>query len=293
MGRDLGTALIRDQFPQWSDRNIEAYPLSGTVNAIFRIGTDLAARFPLRPGDPEVMQRNLEDEAEAVEEFSSTVSFAAPVPVAIGQPGADYPLPWNIQTWVPGASATPDSIASSDMAAKDISTLILHLRSADAQGRTFCGEGRGGKLPDHDQWMNTCFDKSSSLMNVGPLRALWAELRELPDGKADVMSHGDLIPQNILISHGRISGVIDTGSFGPADPALDLIAAWHLFDPPRRDAVRTQVGCADVEWQRSAAWAFQQAMGLVWYYAETNPAMAALGLSTLRRIQETSDWLDD
>lgn len=29
---------------------------------------------------------------------------------------------------------------------------------------------------------------------------------------------------------------------------------------------------------------FQQAMGLVWYYRESNPEMSALGLGTLGRI---------
>ncbi|TIT77710.1 MAG: aminoglycoside phosphotransferase, partial [Mesorhizobium sp.] len=68
------------------------------------------------------------------------------------------------------------------------------------------------------------------------------------------------------------------------DPALDLVAAWHLFDSSRREAVRSHLGSSQVEWQRGAAWAFQQAMGLVWYYRSTNPAMSALGRSTLSRI---------
>jgi hypothetical protein len=32
------------------------------------------------------------------------------------------------------------------------------------------------------------------------------------------------------------------------------------------------------------AWALQQALGLVWYYAATNPAMSALGRRTIERI---------
>jgi len=48
--------------------------------------------------------------------------------------------------------------------------------------------------------------------------------------------------------------------------------------------MRTRLGSSEVEWQRGAAWAFQQAMGLVWYYRSSNPAMSALGRSTLSRI---------
>lgn len=44
------------------------------------------------------------------------------------------------------------------------------------------------------------------------------------------------------------------------------------------------MGSGEVEWRRGAAWAFQQAMGLVWYYRHSNPPMAALGSSTLKRL---------
>ncbi|WP_244632495.1 hypothetical protein [Microbacterium sp. Se63.02b] len=79
-------------------------------------------------------------------------------------------------------------------------------------------------------------------------------------------------------------GVLDGGGFGPADRALDLVAAWHVFDAPARQVLRDEVGAGEIEWRRGAAWAFQQAIGLGWYYEESNPEMSALGLSTLRRI---------
>jgi aminoglycoside phosphotransferase (APT) family kinase protein len=82
----------------------------------------------------------------------------------------------------------------------------------------------------------------------------------------------------------HLVAVLDAGRFGPADPALDLVAVWHLLDRDRRKILRAQLGCGPVEWQRGAAWAFQQAIGLVWYYERTNPAMSALGRSTLSRL---------
>ena len=44
------------------------------------------------------------------------------------------------------------------------------------------------------------------------------------------MTHSDLIPGNVLVSAGRLSGILDVGGFGPADPALDLVSAWHLLE---------------------------------------------------------------
>ena len=89
------------------------------------------------------------------------------------------------------------------------------------------------------------------------------------------MTHGDLIPGNVLVSHGRLAGVIDVGGLGPADPALDLVGAWHLLEPGPRQALRADLGSDDLEWARGRAWAFEQAMGAVWYYTGSNPAMVS------------------
>jgi aminoglycoside phosphotransferase (APT) family kinase protein len=132
--------------------------------------------------------------------------------------------------------------------------------------------------------VETCFDRSEPLLDVPPLRRIWSQLRTLPRPTIDVMSHTDLIPGNIVVTNGRLAGVLDGGGFGPADPALDLVAGWHLLDAPARDVLRTQLGCGDHEWDRGAAWALQQAIGLVWYYIDTNPTMAQLGRSTLARL---------
>jgi aminoglycoside phosphotransferase (APT) family kinase protein len=88
----------------------------------------------------------------------------------------------------------------------------------------------------------------------------------------------------VLVAGGRLTGVLDVGGLGPADPALDLVGAWHLLDDGPRQVLRDDLGCGDLEWARGQAWAFQQAMGLVWYYVDTNPAMSRTGRRTLARL---------
>jgi aminoglycoside phosphotransferase (APT) family kinase protein len=132
--------------------------------------------------------------------------------------------------------------------------------------------------------METCFQHSEHLMDVARVRRLWRELRDLPrTAVGDVMSHRDLIPGNVLVSQGRLAGIVD-GGLGPADPALDLVCAWHLLEAGPRQVLRADLDCDDVEWARGKAWAFEQAMGAVWYYVQSNPAMSQMGRRTLGRI---------
>lgn len=281
---DIVAALIEEQFPQWRGRAIRALTSTGTVNAVFRIGSDLSARFPLRPADAGEALAVLEQEARASAELARVSRFPVPEPVALGKPGAGYPMPWSVQTWLPGTVAFDADASGSDAFAEDLAVFIAALRDADTRGRRFSGDGRGGVLAHHDDWLETCFAQSEGLLDVPRLRHVWSHFRELPRTGADVMSHGDLIPGNVLVAGGRLGGVLDTGGFGPADPALDLVGAWHLLRPGPREVLRRTLGCDDLEWERGKAWAFQQAMGVVWYYLETNPTMSAMGRRTLDGI---------
>jgi aminoglycoside phosphotransferase (APT) family kinase protein len=276
--------LVDEQFPAWRRLPIWRLAASGTVNAIFRIGDELTARFPLRPDDPVAARRRLEAEAAAARELAGRTRFATPLPVAIGSPGHGYPMPWSVQTWLPGTPASDEDASTSVEFAHDLAELVAGIRAIDLRGRRFTGAGRGGDLRNHDEWMRTCFARSEALLDVPRLRRIWTVMRELPRTSPDVMTHGDLIPGNVLVSDGRLVGVLDVGGLGPADPALDLIAGWHLLETGPRRVFRDRLGCDDLEWARGRAWAFVQAMGAVWYYAETNPAMARFGRRTLDRI---------
>ncbi|WP_185975284.1 aminoglycoside phosphotransferase family protein [Mesorhizobium sp. WSM4310] len=286
---DIARHMIDDQFPQYRHEHITSVGSPGTVNAIFRIGSKSAARFPLRAMNPAECADMLRSEAAAMVEIGEHCLFATPRPIGLGEPGPRYAMPWALQTWIEGEVATPHGLSGSTMFALDLASLVASLRKADTRGRRFDGQGRGGHLPDHDDWMAVCFENSDGLLDVARLRDLWARLRELPAAGPVVMSHKDLIPANLLVQGERLVGVLDGGSFGPADPSLDLVVAWHLLDRERRAAFRSGLQVEDLLWKRGAAWAFQQAMGLVWYYRGTNPAMSALGRSTLSRILDDSD----
>ncbi len=283
--------LIHDQFPQFRGKAVAALNTAGTVNAIFRIGSRHAARFPLQVLEVVEGTRLLEGEARASAEFHSWCPVPSPSPIGVGRLGPAYPGPWLVQSWVDGHPATPNGLSPSPAFTRDLIDLIISLRAVALNGRVFDGPGRGGHLQDHDDWMAVCFSRSEQLFEVARLRLLWASLRDLPSPKAQVMSHKDLIPGNLLVRGDRMVGVLDTGGFGPADPSLDLVAGWHLLDRDSRAIFRDALQADALAWRRSAAWALEQAMGLVWYYRNSNQIMSELGRSTISRLLEDYDEL--
>lgn len=282
---DVVRQLVDEQFPQWRSLPVHRVDVSGTDNALFRIGDGLAARFPLQGSDTASVRMEIKREAEAARTLLGNTPFPTPEPIAFGEPGPGYPLPWSVQTWVPGETAAIVDPGGSVAFAQDLASFIRDVRSIDTGGRVFSGSGRGGNLRDHDEWMETCFSKSGHLLDVPGFRRLWTAFRELPPpASGDVMNHGDLIPGNVLVAHGRLTGILDVGGLAPADPALDLIGAWHLLDDAPRTVLREELGCGDIEWERGKAWAFEQSMGVVWYYVDSNPGMSRMGVRTLERL---------
>jgi len=224
-------------------------------------------------------------QAAAQQEVAAGSPFPAPAPQGIGAPGHGYPLPYAVQTWVPGRVPQVGEGAESVALADDLADLVATLRAAPTHGRTFSGSGRGGALSDHDDWVAECIRLNARWFDPAGTAAMWARMRQLPREDPDVMTHGDLVPGNVLVDDARLVGVLDTGGFAPADPALELVCAWHLLDAPRRARLRAALGSSDLQWERARAWAFQQAMGLVHYYVRSNPGMHALGLRTMRELQ--------
>jgi aminoglycoside phosphotransferase (APT) family kinase protein len=276
--------LIAAQFPRWQALPVRPVESPGTDHALFRIGGELVARFPLRPGDLAEIRNWLEAEADAARVLAGRTRFAVPEPVAFGEPGSGYPLPWLVLTWLPGPTALDEDPAGSGAFAQDLAEFIAAVRAIPTAGRSFAGRGRGGDLRDHDAWMEQCFGRSERLLDVPLLRRRWQAFRELPREAPDVMNHSDLMPGNLIVADGRLTGVIDLGGLQPADPALDLTAAWHLLDPGPRQVLRNALACPDLDWERGRAWAFEQAVGAIWYYTATNPAMARMGRRTLHRV---------
>ncbi|TQN45927.1 aminoglycoside phosphotransferase (APT) family kinase protein [Humibacillus xanthopallidus] len=307
--------LVSEQFPAWAGMPVRPVRSHGTVNAIFRIGPDLVARLPLEGGTDAsdvdsgdvgasdvqagaVQARRVEllSEMDAARRLLTVSPLAVPEPVALGEPGAGYPLPWSVYRWVPGIPAAETDAADSPQVAEQLAGFVRAVRSLPTEGRTFHGTRRGGLLTEHDEYVRRSQDLSSGLIDTVALATLWGRLRSTPRTDLDAWTHGDLMPGNLLVDEDdptaatgpaaqpALTGVIDVGQLAVADPALDLQPAWNLFTPAARDAYRQALGSNDEEWDRGRGWALAQAVGCLWYYRETNPVMSRTAHRTLQAL---------
>jgi aminoglycoside phosphotransferase (APT) family kinase protein len=62
---------------------------------------------------------------EAARELAGRTRFLTPEPVALGEPGAGYPLPWSVQTWLPGIAADNEDPGESVAFARNLADLIV------------------------------------------------------------------------------------------------------------------------------------------------------------------------
>ena len=273
--------LLAEQFPQWAGLPIERVESSGTVNAIYRLGADMAVRLPRIPwglGDAEREHRWLPW-------LAPQLPLAVPTPLAKGEPGEGYPWPWSIVRWLDGGNATPDTLADLGDAARALAWFVTTLRALDPAGAP--GDVRGGRLTRRDADTRKAIAALGDSIDGSAATAAWDDALAAPpwDGHG-VWCHGDLHSGNLLASDGRMSGVIDFGEAGAGDPATDTIAAWWLFTGESREIFRTGVGADDATWARGRGWALSQGLIGLPYYVDTNPVFAAM---CRRAIDEALD----
>jgi aminoglycoside phosphotransferase (APT) family kinase protein len=275
---DLVRRLVATQFPSYRDLPIRAVASTGTVNAIFRLGDDWCVRLPRH----ERWTADLEKELRWLGPLGGGLSLSVPEPLATGQPGSGYPLPWAIYRWLDGDIYAPDRIDDEPRAAADLAHFVSELRRIDTAGAP-----PSGRLPlrQLDQATRWAIGASGDRIDGDAVTAVWARCVQGPAwaGTA-VWRHCDLLPPNLLVADGHLHAVIDFGVAGVGDPAADVIAAWSVFGGAGRACFRDALDVDDETWDRARGYALTQAVQIIPYYAETNPAFVAMALRTVEEV---------
>lgn len=103
----LVARLLAGQFPQWAERSIRLEESSGTDNATFRLGADLAVRLPRAS----LAVGQVERDRQFLPRLAPHLPLAIPEPLALGTPAEGYPYPWGVYRWLEGEPFQLDRIA--------------------------------------------------------------------------------------------------------------------------------------------------------------------------------------
>ncbi len=270
--------LLAAQHPQWSDLTIERVRSAGTDNAMYRLGDELAVRLP-RIG---WAVGNIVKERRWLPILGPRLPLAVPQPVAVGEPTPDFPHPWSVVQWLPGELATRDRLDDPVHAARDLATFVQALQAIDATAG-----------PEHRRGQPVRLQAEQVHQGVAGLRGevdgravldLWQAVLDAPDYDGPpVWFHGDLGYLNLLASAGRLRGVIDWGTCGVGDPAIETVVAWSLFPPDARAAYRDALAVDDATWTRGIGWVLTGVFGIP-YYRDTNPVLVADKVTAIEAV---------
>lgn len=275
---DLVRGLIAARFPRWVDLPITPVASSGTDNAMFRLGDELAVRLPRIAG----AAADIAADQRWLPKLAPQLPVAIPEVVAIGEPTGDYPWPWSVNRWLTGRNPQVDRLVEPEDLAIDLAEFITALRAVDPTGGPELS--RGGPLAGRDDATRAAIAASRGLVDVDALRGIWAETVTVPGSAPRAWAHGDLSPGNVLIDQGRLRAVIDFGAFGVGDPTVDLVVAWNLLPGAARPILRAALDVDDATWARGRGWALSIAVIQLPYYLDTNPALAANSRHVLEQI---------
>ncbi len=276
--------LLAAQFPQWTDLPIEPVRSAGTVNAIYRLGDDMAVRLPRIEG----ATAQLHKERRWLPRLAPLLPLAIPIPLAIGEPAGGYPFAWSIYPWLSGETATVERIADPRQAATDLAQFVAALQRVDPTDGPPPGEHnafRGVPLAARDESTRAAIASLAGAIDVGAVTAAWEAALRAPEWQGPpIWIHGDLDSRNLLVEEGRLSAVIDFGCLGVGDPACDVMVAWKVCSADTRDIFRDELTVDEATWARGRGWALSQALMILSYYTlETNPVL----------VREAHHWMTE
>lgn len=281
---DLVRSLLASQFPDLAGLSLTEVA-TGWDCVVFRLGAELAVRLPRR-GQAAAM---VVHEQTWLPALGPSLPIPTPVPVRVGGPGEGFPWTWSVVPYFDGEVAFPVEQIESVRAAEDLGAFLgaLHRPApTDAPNNPYRGVPlveRAQSLADNRAIVGDTVDQEA-------IEAIWSRaLAAGPWPRPGLWLHGDLHPANILVSDGRISGVIDFVDITAGDPATDLSVGWTLLDVPGRARLREVYSEAasyevtEAEWDRARGWALSHALACLARSAD-DPQIAAIGRRTLGQL---------
>ena len=293
---DLVRRLIAAQFPRYAALQLTSLGASGSTNVLFRLGDDLLVRLPRQTGGSAAIDK----ESRWLPTIGSGLQVAVPEVVGLGEPAFGYGERWSILRWLEGQ--LPEAFGPDDAPAParstlavDLTEVVLALRAIEVPPEAATDPAlrsyRGGSLAGFDQQMRLNLRQCQTVegldLNLEAAMAVWEDALKLPGAREagpDRWVHTDLVAENLLLTEGRLSAVLDFGGLAVGDPTIDLHGAWEVLDAPAREVFRARLAVSDAEWLRGRAWALGIALGALSYYWSKMPGRRRDRLAMARSV---------
>jgi aminoglycoside phosphotransferase (APT) family kinase protein len=250
----LVSRLVAAQFPQWSELPIRPVLPSGWDNRTFRLGDRMVVRLPSAVEYADQVAK----EQRWLPALAASLPLAIPIPLALGQPDADFPWNWSVYRWLEGEAASSGSIADRSEFASSLGRFLCALQRIDGTDGPVPGSHnfhRGGALGIYDGQTRQAIAALEGKIDGDAATAVWEAALASVWKRPPVWVHGDVSAGNLLVQAGRLGAVIDFGQLGVGDPACDLAIAWTFFDGASRQAFRDALPLDDATWARGRGWA--------------------------------------
>ncbi|NIK57500.1 aminoglycoside phosphotransferase family protein [Kribbella shirazensis] len=273
--------LVEQQFPQWAGLPVHLVANGGWDNRTFHLGTDMVVRLP----SASEYAQAVEKEHRWLPVLAPELPIPIPVPLAKGEPGADYPHPWSIYRWLDGVTATPDRIADPVRFALDVAGFLAALQSVDATDGPQPGIHnwfRGATLRTYHETTQSALEELEGRIDVELAREIWASALDARWDGVDRWFHGDVAEGNLLLDDGQLAAVIDFGTCGVGDPACDLAIAWTLLTTDGRQAFRDRLAVDEGTWARGRGWALWKTLSS--YSGTYDDAEKRLAAASAKRV---------
>ncbi len=283
--------LIAIQFPQWAALDIRPVELSGWDNRSFRLGDDMLIRMPSAAR----YVAQVEKEHRWLPMLAPLLPVPIPAPLALGQPGEDYPFCWSVYRWLDGEPLA-GLLGSVDLSviAVDVAAFLKALHNIDAsRGPPADAHNfhRGGSLAVYDGEARASAMRLADEVDQALAMEIWQLALSSRWQGQGVWVHGDIAEGNLLVRDGHLSAVIDFGSSGVGDPSSDLILAWNVLEAQSRTVFRRALDLDEATWQRGRGWALWKALIVLDAERGRNEKMAEWSRRTIREVFE--DHLND
>ena len=283
---DAVRRLLAAQLPEWADLPVRRLPPAGTDNQLFRLGDELLVRMPRIhwAADSPAWEHTW------LPRLAPYVPVPLPAPLALGEPGEGYPWHWTVVPWVEGQNPTSETFDPGEWA-DSLGRFVRTVREAPGMDAPPVTEGRGGPLAALDEWVRTWTARAdTSEVDPDAVLAVWQDALDAPAWDGDpCWFHGDLHEGNLLVRDGHLAAVIDWGTAGRGDPAIELNAMWGYLPAEVADDYRAAVGLDEAAYRRARGYALAPNISGWTYYRATDPSGSAESLATVRQLIASMD----